>query len=102
MIGSAPSFTIDIVQKFRTLSYRRTGLEAASLLKFRSSQEFFFLVPAVSIVCFLDWPKKKVSSFFLCILTSAPQASGFNYVDGISVKLSFIIPELHQLAVYAV
>jgi hypothetical protein len=44
--------------------------------------------------------KKSVSSFFLCILTRVPQASGFSYADGLGDKSLFITTELHQLAVY--
>jgi hypothetical protein len=44
--------------------------------------------------------KKKVSSFFLYILTRVPQASGFNYANEIGNKSSFITTELYQLAVY--
>jgi hypothetical protein len=43
--------------------------------------------------------EKKVSSFFLCVLTRVLQASGFSYADGVGDKSSFITTELHQLAI---
>jgi hypothetical protein len=47
--------------------------------------------------------KKKVGSFFLCILTGVPQASGFtrfSNADGLGDKPAYITTELHQLPVY--
>jgi hypothetical protein len=124
MDGSAPSCAMDI-RKFRTLSYRRMGLEAAALPDF---SELFFvswvrncsggMYISYSVVpknkedfdycrlclLFSGLAKTKVSSFFLYILTRVSQASGlrlqrFSYADGVGDKSSFITTELHQLAV---
>jgi hypothetical protein len=99
MIGPAPMG----IQIFRTLSYRRMGLKAAAVLNF--SQLFFVsrkrdcsggMYISYSVVSkknedfnschvcrlFSGLAKKKVSSFFRCVLTRAwvrPQASGFSY-----------------------
>jgi hypothetical protein len=96
MIGPAPMG----IQIFRTLSFRRMGLEVAALLNF--SQLFFVsriihcsggMYISYSLVSkkredfnscqvcrlFSGLAKKYVSSFFLCVLTRVPQASSFSY-----------------------